>query len=309
MKGQYQFCRFFCMNMNMKMWWERLEEKPSEKNTVNEFLEERKFTWTPISQPCYQKIGDDYIIIPNHQISVRSDNLKPIAVVKTRYKLLENNKCFSIANEFKKTYPHSKFISCGDIMNDKESYLCMILKKEIICGDEFNLYLTFTNGFDGRNATNATLSLIRSKDHSVFQFSDKNHPRIWTMGRVNVLTKFSDMRNGIENYIMYARDLCENLYEKKIVLNEIVNNIFDINWKKNKKTNQNLAIIKEFTREIYLKNNGASLYDLFFALSNYYCNGKRLRINKLEDDKRFQMAMIKSFYELNNYGEKILKFL
>ena len=162
----------------MDIWWKRLDVVPSEKNTVKDFLEEQNFTWKILSQPCYMKVDDEYKIIPNHQISIRSDNLRPIAVVKNRYKLLDNDKCFEIADEFKKVYPQSKFVSCGDIMNQKESYLSMILKKEIINNDEFGVWITFTNGFDGRNAVNATLTLIKSKDHTVFQLFDKEHPRV-----------------------------------------------------------------------------------------------------------------------------------
>ena len=295
--------------MAMKLWWKRLQETPSEKRTVKEFLEEKEFTWKPISQPCYQKVGDEYKVIPNHQISVRSDNLKPIAVVKNRYKLLDNQKCFSIANRFLEIYPQAKFVSCGDIMNFTESYLSIILKTITICEDEFEVWLTFTNGFDGRNATNATVSLIRTNDHSVFQYFDERHPRIWTMGRVNVKTDFIHIHEDIETYILYAKDLCEKMKAKEIVLNEVVSEIVAIDWNKTRRINKNLAMVKEYAREIYLKNDGKTLYDLFFAFSNYYHNYPRMRIDKLGDDKRFQLAMIKYNYELFNYHTKMLTFL
>ena len=293
----------------MKLWWKRLEEEPSEKRTVKEFLEERNFTWKPISQPCYQKVDDEYKVIPNHQISVRSDNLYPIAVVKDRYKLLTNEECFSMANRFLEIYPNAKFISCGDIMNFSESYLSMILKIVSICGDEFGVWLTFTNGFDGRNATNATVSLIRIKDHNVFQYFDKNHPRVWTMGRVNIKTDFIHIHEDIEMYIKYAQELCEKMKSKEIILNEVVGEIVAIAWKKTRRINKNLAFIKEYAREIYMKNNGKTLYDLFFAFADYYHNYPRMRIDKLGDDKRFQSAMIKYNYELYNYHTKMLVFL
>ena len=294
---------------NMKLWWKRLEEEPSEKRTVKEFLEERNFTWKPISQPCYQKVNDEYKVIPNHQISVRSDNLYPIAVVKDRYKLLTNEECFSMANRFLEIYPNAKFISCGDIMNFAKSYLSMILKTVLICGDEFGVWLTFTNGFDGRNATNATVSLIRIKDHNVFQYFDENHPRVWTMGRVNVKTDFIHIHEDIEMYIKYAQELCEKMKSKEIILNEVVGEIVAIDWKKTRRVNKNLAVIKEYAREIYMKNNGKTLYDLFFAFADYYHNYPRMRIDKLGDDKRFQSAMIKYNYELYDYHTKMLTFL
>ena len=293
----------------MKLWWKHLEEEPSEKRTVKEFLEERNFTWKPISQPCYQKVGDEYKVIPNHQISVRSDNLYPIAVVKNRYKLLTNEECFSMANRFLEIYPNAKFISCGDIMNFSESYLSMILKTVSICDDEFGVWLTFTNGFDGRNATNVTVSLIRIKDYNVFQYFDENHPRIWTMGRVNVKTDFIHIHEDVEMYIKYAQELCEKMKSKEIVLNEVVGEIVAIDWKKTRRVNKNLAVIKEYAREIYMKNNGKTLYDLFFAFADYYHNYPRMRIDKLGDDKRFQLAMIKYNYELYDYHTKMLTFL
>jgi len=293
----------------MQLWWKRLQESPSETNTVKEFLEERNFTWQILSQPCYQKVGNEYKIIPNHQISVRSDNLQPIAVTKTRYKLLNNDECFSMANRFKEIYPQSKFVSCGDIMNCAESYMSMILKTVNICNDEFGVWITFTNGFDGRNATNVALSLIRVKDHSVFQFFDDEHPRIWTLGRVNVRTDFIHIHEDIELYIKYATELCERMNKIEIILNDVVSEIVEIDWKKTRRINKNLAIVKEYTREIFMKNNGKSLYDLFFAFSDYYHNYPRMRIDKLGDDKRFQLAMIKYNYELYDYHKKLLAFL
>ena len=294
----------------MKIWYERLNEIPSEKNTVMEFLEERNFTWKILSQPCYQKVGDEYKIIPNHQISVRDDDFQPIAVTKNRYKLLSNDKCFEIANEFKRIYPFSKFVSCGDIMNNKESYLSMFLNEELICDDEFGVWLTISNGFDGRNAVNATVTLVRNKDNSVFQFFEKNIPRVWTLGRMDMNRYFDRVCEGIDGYVAYAKDLCCKMNEIKISLNEVMNKLFDdINWKNNKRFNRNLAMIKECVREIYLDNKGDTEYDLFFALSNYYCNGKRIRCDKLEDDKRFQLAMIKYFYDLYKYHVKMFDTL
>jgi hypothetical protein len=85
-------------------------------------------------------------------------------------------------------------------MNQKESYLSMLLKTEIIADDEFGIWITFTNGFDGRNAVNCTLTMIRKKDHAVFQLFDKEHPRVWTMGRTNIKSKFQTIHKDIERY-------------------------------------------------------------------------------------------------------------
>lgn len=293
--------------MSMNLWWQTLDFC-SKKQTVTEFFKEQNFTWKILSQPCYLKVGDEFIIIPNHQVSVRSDNLKPIAVVKNRYKLLDNEECFKIADEFKKLYPQSYFSSCGDILNYKESYLSMKLKDEIICFDIFEVWLTFSNGFDGRNAVNATLTLIRKKDHCVFQLFNENIPRIWTLGRMNIIKKIEEIHKGIENYIIYAKNVCEKMKVDYIYLNETVKKIFDINLKKTNRINKNLAYVMESVREKYIKEGGKSAYDLYFALSDYFCNSKRLRRDKLADDKRFQSAMIKYFYEVQNYAMKFLPY-
>lgn len=291
----------------MDIWWNRLK-LVSEKESVEDFLNEQNFTWKIISQPCYMKVNDEYVIIPNHQVSVRSDNLRPISVIKNRYRLLTNDECFKIADKFKKEYPNSKFVSCGDIMNQKESYISMLLDTIIINNDEFGIFLTISNGFDGRNAVNSTITIIRLKDNAVIQFHDKEHPRIFTMGRINIELKFQMVNQGIKKYIDYIKTICQSMNEE-ITLNDVAEKIFDIDWNKKKRVNKNIALIKEYTREIFMKNNGKTMYDFYFALSNYYCNGKRIRVNKLQDDKRFQMAMIKTFYELNDYGKKILAFL
>ena len=290
----------------MKNWWQRLDETPSDKRTVKEFLDERNFNWKILSLPCYMEVDGKFVRIPNHQISARSDTKRAISVVKGRLHLLDNEECFSIGNLFLEEFPSAKFVSCGDIMDEKESYLLILLKKEVVCGDEFGFWLTISNGFDGRNAANCALTMIRIKDHTVFQMSDLEHERIWTMSRIDVEVKYEFIVERVKNYIDWAKLMCEKMKLKKIELNEAIAPIFDIDWRKKKRVNKNLALIKEWTREIYLKSGGKSLYDLYFSLSNYYCNGKRLRVDKLEDDKRFQMAMIKRFYELYDYGKKML---
>ena len=124
-----------------------------------------------------------------------------------------------------------------------------------------------------------------------------------------IVEKGVKMAADIEMYITYAQELCEKMKSKEIILNEVVGEIVAIDWKKTRRVNKNLAVIKEYAREIYMKNNGKTLYDLFFAFSNYYYNYPRMRIDKLGDDKRFQFAMIKYNYELYDYHIKMLKFL
>ena len=126
---------------------------------------------------------------------------------------------------------------------------------------------------------------------------------------MNVKTDFIHIHEDIETYILYAKDLCEKMRAKEIVLNEVVSEIVAIDWNKTRRINKNLAMVKEYAREIYLKNDGKTLYDLFFAFSNYYYNYPRMRIDKLGDDKRFQLAMIKYNYELFDYHTKMLTFL
>ena len=293
--------------MAMTLWWQKLNFC-SEKETVKDFFEEQNFTWKILSKPCYLKVGDDYVVIPNHQVSVRSDNLKPIAVVKNRYKLLNNDECFEIADEFKKLYPNSYFSSCGDILNYKESYLSMKLKEEVICFDIFEVWLTFSNGFDGRNAVNATLTLIRKKDHCVFQLFNEHIPRVWTLGRMKMTRKIEQVHKGIEDYIDYARTVCEKMKVDYIYLTETLKVMFGITMKNTKRVNKNLAYVMESVREKYIKEGGKCAYDLYFALSDYFCNSKRLRQDKLADDKRFQSAMIKYFYEVQNYAMKFLPY-
>jgi hypothetical protein len=68
-----------------------------------------------------------------------------------------------------------------------------------------------------------------------------------------------------------------------------------------------MAEQKEYIREIYIKNGGKSLYNLYMAISSYYCNYSPRR--KISDDLMFDFAMIGYFYELCNYTNYIIKNL
>ena len=288
-------------------WWQKLDTLPSEKETIHDFMEEKDFLWKVVSLPCYTCVNGEYIEIDKNRVVARSDELKPMYVVKKQYKLMDNEECFQIMNLFKEKYKESKFVSCGDILNRKKSYITMMLKQVKICNEDFLVYITTTNGFDGRNAVNCTLTLMRIYDHAVFQMSDDTHKRIWTMGRKDTTSKFEQVYKELEEYIVYAQNLAEKLNKKEIVLNDVVNPLFQLDWKKSKCVNLHLAEQMEYIRQIYMKSGGKSLYHLYMAISSYYCNYHNIRVGKLYDDLRFDFAMIGYFYELNNYMDYILK--
>ena len=75
-----------------------------------------------------------------------------------------------------------------------------------------------------------------------------------------------------------------------------------IDRKKSKCVNLHLAEEKEYIREIYLKNKGSTLFDLYMAMSHYYCHYKS-KFEKLSNaDIRFDFAMCGYFYKLQDYG-------
>ena len=129
------------MKKNKSMyWWQRLDVEPSEKDNVHDFMEEKNFLWEVLTLPCYTCVNGEYIEIDRNRVVARSDDMKPMYVVKKQYKLMNNEECFQVMNLFKQKYENSKFISCGDILNQKKSYLTMILKKIKICDDNFLVY-------------------------------------------------------------------------------------------------------------------------------------------------------------------------
>ena len=291
----------------LSYWWQRLDVEPSKTECACEFMKEKNFLWKVVSLPCFTCINGEYIEIPQNRVVARSDDMKPIYVVKKQYKLMDNDECFQITDLFKKAYEGSKFVSCGDILNKKKSYITMLLKKTKLLNDDFLAYITVANGFDGRNAVNCALTLIREKDHAVFQLSDEHHKRIWTMGRMDIKSKFERIQKEVEEYIKYAQKTVDELNEREIDLNGTLNPLFDLDWKKSKCVNLHMAEQKEWIREIYIKNGGKSLYHLYMAISSYYCNYRNFRNGKLGDDIRFDFAMCGYFYELHNYINYILK--
>lgn len=291
----------------MKYWYERINVEPSSCNTVKEFLDEKNFNWEITRLTAYRQLGSEYFPITKYAFSARSDDYTILGIVKPKYKLLNNKDCFEIADNFKKKYNDSKFISCGDILNRKRSYLTMKLKSEIIENDMFDFYLTIVNSFDGRGAVNCTLTPIRRNDNSVFQLFNKDIKRTWTMSRLDIKKSFDEICTEIENYIIFMKNICNYMNRRKIDFNHVMNPLYDIDWLKRKCINRHLAESKGHIKDIFVKNKGSTLYDLYFAISSYYCNIRGIRQGKLGDDKRFNFAMIGYFYELHDLSERMLQ--
>ena len=85
-------------------WLDRINVKTSEKMTVHSFMEDCDFLWKPLALPCYCNVDGRYIEVEKHRVFARSDDLKPMYVVKKQFKLLSNEECFKICDNFKIKY-------------------------------------------------------------------------------------------------------------------------------------------------------------------------------------------------------------
>ena len=124
------------------------------------------------------------------------------------------------------------------------------------------------------------------------------------------LKTYEDEQKAVNIYLDYIKNKCTIMKNKKINLNEIVNLIFEdkINKKEKKFMNLRNANIKEYFREIFIKNNGDSIYDLYMAMSSFFCNVKSNRMSKEKEDLiRYFNMVIKIHYELESFYKNFLK--
>lgn len=282
-------------------YWYTLFTK-SECKDLNEFLQEKNFTWKVISQPCFSEINEKRINIEKYKANFRNDNFKFLGL--STKSMIQNDECFKYADNFKKDFKDSYFCYCGDSPDKRHSYLTMFLKEEIICDEKYNIYISWMNNFEGLGGQKFVITPIRQKDNSVIQIADIKHKRIMP------LKTYEDEQKAVNIYLDYIKNKCTIMKNKKINLNEIVNLIFEdkINKKEKKFMNLRNANIKEYFREIFIKNNGDSIYDLYMAMSSFFCNVKSNRMSKEKEDLiRYFNMVIKIHYELESFYKNFLK--
>lgn len=170
--------------------------------TAEEALELSGLDWEVTKEPVYQKVGDDFLQIPDRYSNVRSSDNKSLGIVSANYHVYQNREAFNFLNEMTDTGTGDAiFSTAGSLFGGARTFITVKIGDQFTVGDNdaHDLYLMVTNSHDGSQAFNAAVTPIRAVCNNTV-----------TLGMAQAATKWSlTHRAGMEGRVANARETLE----------------------------------------------------------------------------------------------------
>lgn len=118
--------------------------------------------------------------IPEYFANVRMDTNEALGVVKSRYKIVQNNEAFDFVDGVVGNGEvECHYETAGSLFNGRRIFLLVRLPDKNLLGDDIENYLFFTTSHDGSGSLTAGISNVRVVCNNTLQMALEGAKRIW----------------------------------------------------------------------------------------------------------------------------------
>ena len=185
--------------------WHGIGTVVEDAPTSDEAIKIAKLDWKVEQFPVYAN-GN---LIPEHFANIRMDTNEALGIVKSRYKIVQNDEAF----DFVDGIVGNDEIAChyetaGSLFNGRKIFLLVRLPDKKILGDDIENYLFFTTSHDGSGSLTAGISNVRVVCNNTLQMAIKGANRIW---RCKHTTNIDDRRQEAQKALGLAVKYMDNM--------------------------------------------------------------------------------------------------
>jgi phage/plasmid-like protein (TIGR03299 family) len=160
--------------------WHRLGTHIEEAPTAQDALSAAGLDWTVMAAPLYGGIAEQYVAVEGWVANVRSTDHRVLGVVSDRYQIVQNAQAFDWVDELLGF--GVRFETAGSLQGGKRIWMTTKLPDQYrIAGDAVDVYLTVTNGHDGRHAVTAVVSPVRVVCQNTLNLALGSAERSWSL--------------------------------------------------------------------------------------------------------------------------------
>lgn len=135
-----------------------------------------KLDWDVEQFPIYAD-GQE---VPGYFANVRTDTKEALGVVKSRYRIVQNNEAFDFVDAIVGGNDiECRYETAGSLFNGRRIFLLVKLPNMNLLGDDIENYLFFTNTHDGTSSLTAGISNVRVVCNNTLQLAMRNAARTW----------------------------------------------------------------------------------------------------------------------------------
>lgn len=226
--------------------------------------------------------------------NVRSDTNETLGIVRSRYKIVQNNEAFSFVDSIiSNDEIQCHYETAGSLFNGRRIFLLVKLPNKELLGDEVENYLFFTNSHDGTSALTAGITNVRVVCNNTLQMAIKDAKRMWYCRHTtNIEGKKQQAKEALGLAIHYMdsmNDIAEEMFQKKINEEIFFRKLFENNCAK--RTEKARETIIERVHTIYnekddLQNFRGTAWGMYNAVADFVSNTIPQRKTSTSDDKK-----------------------
>lgn len=185
--------------------------------------------WEVLQQKVYTEYG---LRIDGSFANVRSSDMKPLGIVGSRYKIVQNVDAFKFTDTL--LGEGVKYETAGSLNDGKTIWLLAKLpNKYDILGDKVDPYIVFTNTHDGTGSVKVAMTPVRVVCQNTLNMALSDARRTWTARHTgSIEAKMNDAIETLQlanEYMEAVNNTFEDLYKIKLsdfevrsIINKIV---------------------------------------------------------------------------------------
>ena len=289
----------------------------SDAKTYDEVLTQAGLNWTVAARPMYTDIDGTQIVVPNMNVIVRNEDMRPLGVVSDKYKIVNNSDAFAFTESIFNSND-IQFVRGGSFRNGRSTWLEAKITGEFsILGDKTDCYLIFKNSHDGTGAVNCFIVPTRVVCSNALNLAVKNAARTWRCSHMgSPLEKIKDAQSVLlagSEYMKAINAEAEVLNQIKLSSTQItqfIERLFPIREDMTEKAKEKCILRRTQLMTVYtdkddLANFDDNGYKFISAVVDYvnHVNGKNTKtaaINRFMSvasgnplvDKAYDMVMM-----------------
>ena len=279
------------MLSNKERPWHGIGTVVQEAPTSDDAIRIAKLDWTVEQFPVFAN-GNE---VSGYFANVRSDTNEAFGVVRSRYKVVQNNEAFDFVDGIvQNKHIKARYETAGSLFNGRRIFLLVKLPNKQILGDDVENYLFFTNSHDGTSALTAGISNVRVVCNNTLQLAIKNAERIWRCRHTtNIEGKKQQAKEALGLAVSYMgkmEETAEELAAVKINQDKFFAMFTDALRKQSysDKSSEEITdrIITIYNEKDDLQNFIGTGWGMYNAVADYCSNTVALRRTKNENERK-----------------------
>lgn len=191
--------------------WHRLGTAVAEAPTAADAMRAAGLDWTVVSGPIYTEDGT---LIEGWQVNRRTTDGAVLGVASDRYQIIQNAEASQFVDDLLGL--GVTFETAGALDGGRRVWMTTRLRDTFrLLDDPITVYLTLTNGHDGRHALHVMVSPVRVVCQNTLNLAMRQSRRSWTVAHTtNAQTRLAEARDALKlthGYLQHLQSLAADL--------------------------------------------------------------------------------------------------